>query len=207
MKTKPRPRRAVSKARVADPSMELGLRYFTAYQAYIIADAERDDMEGGVRKKYPQAPTEICVPNGANPNVLRDEEEIRQEPAHLKLLGLLRDEQRKRDKIDRETGYAAKVAEVRRLDEIADALRVLWLTEPATTVCGVTLKLRAWLYYAEPWQEDNIGERVGLAALADAERLCGVRHMAVLNSRTKFDEFADRTRADFRALLRDEPAQ
>jgi hypothetical protein len=117
------------------------------------------------------------------------------------------EEQRKRDEIDRETGYTAKVGEVRRLDEMAEALRVLWLAEPATTVCGVALKLRAWLYHGNPWQEDDISYRVCLAALEDAERLCGVRHMAVFHPRTTFGEFADRTRDDFSAVVGPHPAR
>ena len=209
MKTKPRQHRAVSKARIADPSIALGLRYLATYHAFCVADAERDDMEGKVRNKYPQAPAEIIVPNVPNPNALRDEEEIKgrmSEPARSNLLLMLWEEQRKRDEIDRETGYTAKVAEARRLDEMAEALRVLWLAEPATTVCGVALKLRAWLYHGNPWHEDDLGDRVGLAALEDAERLCGVRHMAAFHPRTTFGEFADRTRADFSAVVGPHPA-
>jgi hypothetical protein len=34
-------------------------------------------MEGDVREKYPQAPADICIPKMPNPNVLRDDEEIK----------------------------------------------------------------------------------------------------------------------------------
>jgi hypothetical protein len=118
---------------------------------------------------------------------------------------MLWQEQKKREDIERETGYAAKAEEVRRLDEMADALRVLWLAEPATTLAGLALKLRAWLYHAKPEPDGEAGEREGLAAIADAERLCGIRHMATLDPRTTFAEFAERTRADFGAHIEAEP--
>ena len=194
--------KARTNRRAADPSIELGMRYLAAFQAYTLADAERDRMEGDTREKYPQAPEEIRVPNFPNANSLRDEEEIRRmpEPARRRLLTMLWQEQKKRQDIHRETGYAAKVAEVKRLDEMADALRVLWLAEPATTVAGVVLKLRCWLYDEDPEPLGGIGERVTLSALADAERLCGIRHMAVMHGRTEFAEFAERTRADFEGI-------
>jgi hypothetical protein len=44
----------------------------------------------------------------------------------------------------------AKEHEVRVLNERADALLTLWLQEPATTVCGIALKLRAWLDHTSP---------------------------------------------------------
>jgi hypothetical protein len=192
-----------TKNSAADPSVALGLRYFTAYRAYVIADAERDEMEGAVRKKYPQAPAEIVLPNIPNPNVLRGEEEIRRlpEPARRKLLLMLWEEQAKRAKIDRQTGYTAKAAQVKRLDKMADALRILWLEEPATTVCGIALKLRAWLEHGDPNPDDEIVDSVALAALADAERLCGVRHMSVLDRPRRSAAFAERTRTDFSAHL------
>jgi hypothetical protein len=101
--------------RAVDPSIALGLRYLAAYRAFTLADAERDEMDGDVWEKYPQAPEEICFPNVPNPNVLRDEEDILRmpEPARSKLLGMLGAEERKRANIDLETGYAAKVAEVK----------------------------------------------------------------------------------------------
>jgi hypothetical protein len=122
------------------------------------------------------------------------------EPARSALLRMLGAEERMRAKIDRETGYAAKVAEVQQLDERADALRVLWFAEPATTLCGITLKLRAWLLHADPYpSSDDYIERAALAALADAERLCGVRHMTPLDRPPESPAFAERTKADFSA--------
>jgi hypothetical protein len=179
----------------------LGLRYLSAYQAFTVVDAERDEMEGDTWGKYPQAPAEICLSNLPNSNMLRDEQEIRRMPDSRNLLMMLWEEQQKRQDIDRDTGLAAKVAEAQRLDEMADALRMLWLAEPATTVRGVVLKLRVWLYHAKPEPDGETGEREGLAALADTERLCGVRHVAAFDPRTTFTEFAERTRADFEGML------
>jgi hypothetical protein len=196
------PQRQSGKAR-PDPSIALGLQYFAAWAAFAQADAARDEMEGRVRRKYPQAPAEICFLNSPNSNVLCPEEDIlrKPEPARSALLRMLGAEERKRAKIDRETGYAAKLAEVKRLDAMADARRVLWLAEPATTVAGVVLKLRCWLYHEDPDPLGGIGERVTLSALADAERLCGIRHMAVMHGRTEFAEFAKCTRADFEGMV------
>ena len=196
--------------RAVDPSIALGLRYFAAWAAYTTADAERDEMDGDVRAKYPQAPAEICFPNSPNPNVLCPRDDIlrKPEPARSALLRMLGAEERKRAKIDRETGYVAKVAEVKRLEELADALRVLWFQEPATTVCGITLRLRAWLLHADPYpSSDDFIERAALAALADAERLCGVHHMTQMDRPPESPAFAERTRTDFSALLCDEPAK
>ena len=207
---KPPQRRAQSQPHTADPSIALGLRYFAAWAAYTTADAERDEMDGEVRAKYPQAPAEICFPNSPNPNVLCPRDDIlrKPEPARSALLRMLGAEERKRAKIDRETGYVAKVAEVKRLEELADALRVLWFQEPATTVCGITLKLRAWLLHADPYpSSDDFIERAALAALADAERLCGVHHMTQMDRPPESPAFAERTRTDFSALLCDEPAK
>jgi hypothetical protein len=55
--------------KAVDPSIALGLRYFSAYRAFALGDSERDEMEGEVRAKYPQAPAESCFPNSPNPNV------------------------------------------------------------------------------------------------------------------------------------------
>jgi hypothetical protein len=108
---KPLQRRAQSKPHTADPSIALGLRYFAAYRAFALANSERDEIEREVREKYPQAPAEICFPNSPNPNVLCPEGDLlrKPEPARPALLRMLCAEERKRAKIDRETGYVAKV--------------------------------------------------------------------------------------------------
>ena len=70
------------------------------------------------------------------------------------------------------------VMQVERLSKRADAVFTLWMDTPAITIKGLAFKLRGWRYNANP---DIIGdthtdpdEKAGLAALADAERLCGL---------------------------------
>lgn len=195
--------RRPQKTHTADPSVELGLRYFAAYQTWALIDEERLAIQETLYDKYPQAPVEICIPNVPNPNALRSRDDIRQkesEPRRSKLITMLIEEESKRRKIDHETGYTAKETEADQLHDIANALRVLWIEEPATTVCGVALKLRAWMDIESPRREDGAGARLALAALADAERLCGVRHMTMADHPISSAGFAERTKADFSAV-------
>jgi hypothetical protein len=84
---------------------------------------------------------------------------------------------------------------------VADVLRVLWLEEPATTVCGIALKLRGWMEHGDPLSDEAVVDRIGLAALADAERLCDVRHMTLSDRPYTSAGFAERTRTDFSAYI------
>lgn len=100
-----------------------------------------------------------------------DEDEIAQRPAaeRDRLFVLLGAYRAACSRIDVTEGLTAAEHESDRPRNRANALLTLWLDTPATTVEGITLKLRCARYYHDR-EADPLGDAI-LAALADAERL------------------------------------
>lgn len=195
------PRRQSRKARTdrsVDPSIALGLQYFAAWAAYGTALNERDDIQEKLFPLYPPKPDELK----AIDLTTRDEILAMPPQRRERLLPLFDEYERACKKIDAENGLTAKEHAADRLCQRAEALLTLWLKEPATSTCGVALKLRAWLtdMPLDPNEFDHPGRTV-LAALIDAERICGVTQTVPHARRSFFvAEYAEQVRADFERL-------